>query len=57
MLMENMSFGAFSAVPHCQDHPAVVGEILVSIWCVLQAKSQATPQANQDALWSSIAAE
>jgi hypothetical protein len=57
MLMENMSFGAFSAVPHCQDHPAVVGEILVSIWCVLQAKSQATPQANLDALGSSIAAE
>jgi hypothetical protein len=28
ILMENTSSGGFSTVPHCKDHPAVLGSIL-----------------------------
>jgi hypothetical protein len=28
ILMENTSSGGFSTVPHCKDHPAVLGRIL-----------------------------
>jgi hypothetical protein len=66
-----MSFGGFSAGPHCQDRPAVVGRILdsgglaitgpemldFSIQRVLKAKVQATPHANLDALCLSIIIE
>jgi hypothetical protein len=71
--VENTSFGEFSTSLHCQDLPAVVGGILVScrlaaIFAVLeptlllylrilQAKVQATPQANLAALCLSIASE
>jgi hypothetical protein len=30
ILMENMSFGGFSAGPHCKEHPVAVGRILDS---------------------------
>jgi hypothetical protein len=71
--MENKSFSGFTISPYCQDHPAVVGEILVSsgliaIFTGLEPagirylvrsadESPGTPNANLEALRPPIAVE
>jgi hypothetical protein len=73
ILIENTSFGGFSASLHYKNHSVAVSRILISrrlatifavlefvdfaIWCFLQAKVLAMPHSNLAALHPSIAME
>ncbi len=70
ILVENKSFGRFSTGPHRQDTQQLLAEFWtpldwptyrlslldLTVWCVLQAKSQAISHADLDALHLSIVA-